>query len=247
MPGIKVNGVELAYEEYGSGKETIVFTHGWQTATKRSRELGTLLPAGYHAYVLDLRGYGQSRHVMVNLTFAQWADDIYRFSLELGFGKFIYVSPSMGGGIGMRLALDHPEVLKALVAMVTAPHARFGPPQNYQGIREARRERQRERSGSPVQEEFYLEPNLVLEETIKANVEIAPHLSEIKVPTLMILGGKDEVTPPELALRSALMIPGAKVVFYQDKTHMLIADNQQRIIDEIKLFIDQLNKAQVKN
>jgi pimeloyl-ACP methyl ester carboxylesterase len=61
----------------------------------------------------------------------------------------------------------------------------------------------------------------------------------------MILGGKDEVTPPELALRSALMIPGAKVVFFQDKTHMLIADNQQKIIDEIKLFVDQLNKARV--
>ena len=245
MSRIKVNGVELAYEEYGNGKETFIFTHGWQTATKRSRELGTLLPSGYHAYVLDLRGYGQSRHITENFTFAQWADDIYCFSLELELGKFIYVSPSMGGGIGMRLALDHPEVLKALIAMVTAPHARFGPPDNYQGVRETRRERQRERGGSAVQEGFYLEPSLVLAETIKANVEIAPHLGEIKVPTLMILGGKDEVTPPELALRSALMIPGAKVVFYQDKTHMLIADNQKRIIDEIKLFVDQLNKTQV--
>jgi len=244
MSRIQVNGVELAYEEYGSGKETFVFTHGWQTSTKRSRELGALLPAGYHAYILDLRGYGQSRHVMENFTFAQWSDDIYRLSLELGLDKFIYVSPSMGGGIGMRLALDHPEILKALVAMVTAPHARFGPPDNYQGVREARRERQRGRGGSAVQEGFYLEASLVLAETIKANVEIAPHLGEIKVPTLMILGGKDEVTPPELALRSALAIPGAKVVFYQDKTHMLIADNQQKIIDEIKLFVDQLNKAQ---
>lgn len=30
MLRIKVNGVELAYEEYGTGKETFIFTHGWQ-------------------------------------------------------------------------------------------------------------------------------------------------------------------------------------------------------------------------
>ena len=244
MSVVKVNDVELAYEEYGKGKETFIFTHGWQTATKRSRELGDLLPAGYHAYVLDLRGYGQSSHVTENFTFVQWADDIYRFSLELELGKFIYVSPSMGGGIGMRLALDHPEVLKALVAMVTAPHARFGPPNNYQVILETRRKRQEKKGKIAAQEGFYLESSLVLAETIKANVEIAPHLGEIKVPTLMILGGNDEVTPPELALRSALAIPGAKVVFYQDKNHMLISDNQRRIIDEIRLFVDHINEAQ---
>ena len=121
MPKIVVNGVELNYEEHGSGEERVVFIHGARGAATTWRDVLALLPANYHAYALDLRGHGQSAHVTEGCTMSQWANDVYRFSLELGLGKFVYVGVSMGGGVGIQLVIDHPEVLKAAVLVSPDP------------------------------------------------------------------------------------------------------------------------------
>ena len=101
MPKIKVNDVELNYEEHGSGAETVVFGHGFGSSARKWQNLFELLPANYHCYALDLQGFGKSAEITENINPAQMADDIYQFSKEMGLGKFVYVGYSMGGRVGL--------------------------------------------------------------------------------------------------------------------------------------------------
>ena len=88
MPKIKVNEVELNYEEHGSGAETVVFGHGFGSSARGNwQNLFELLPANYHCYALDLRGFGKSAEITENINTAQMADDLYQFSKEMGLGS----------------------------------------------------------------------------------------------------------------------------------------------------------------
>ena len=70
---IKVNDVELNYEEHGSGAETVVFGHGFGSSARKWQNLFELLPANYHCYAADLRGFGKSAEITENINTAQMA------------------------------------------------------------------------------------------------------------------------------------------------------------------------------
>ena len=46
-----------------------------------------------------------------------------------------------------------------------------------------------------------------------------------------------------LSLLAAKAVPGAKAVFFQDESHMLPQESPEKVADEIKLFVTQLNRA----
>jgi pimeloyl-ACP methyl ester carboxylesterase len=126
MPKITLNGTEIYYKEYGQGKEVFV------TSSMFGAELEEpllLLPADSRLFAVTLRGYGESTHVKEDLGsqwYPTWAADVYRFSRQLGLDKFIYCGISHGAGVGWYLALAHPEVMRAFVSIVGAPHDRAG-------------------------------------------------------------------------------------------------------------------------
>ena len=256
MPKIVVNGVELNYEEHGSGEERVVFIHGARGAATTWRDVLALLPANYHAYALDLRGHGQSAHVTEGCTMSQWANDVYRFSLELGLGKFVYVGVSMGGGVGIQLVIDHPEVLKAAVLVSPVPaHGWAGPADReemlanwddreafgaqYEGIlvKGLSQERLQERidAGMLIKKEAYLS---MVDTTQAFNVE--SRLGEIRVPVMMVIAGKDSTLSPDEEWRTVKQIPGAKAVFFEDEGHIMYMESPQRLVSELTFFIDRL-------
>jgi pimeloyl-ACP methyl ester carboxylesterase len=67
-----------------------------------------------------------------------------------------------------------------------------------------------------------------------------PHLKEIKVPTLMLFGGRDYANPIDQVITSAMSIPGAKAVFFEDYGHGLSLEGPDKIANEIFLFVNEL-------
>lgn len=128
MPIVRVNGVELYYDEYGDGNEVIVsaqMSFGKESYTKMLAEP----PNGFRVFELTLRGYGRSTHLPEDLgpaLYSIWAGDVARFARAMGIEQFIYTGVSHGAGVGWKLALDYPEVLKAFVSIVGVPHDRKG-------------------------------------------------------------------------------------------------------------------------
>ena len=99
-----------------------------------------------------------------------------------------------------------------------------------------------ERFLSLSKEEFIISPGKPLPEA-KTNEELVALLSQIKVPTLLLCGMWDQIIPAEMSLLAAKAVPGAKAVFFQDESHMLPQESPEKVADEIKLFVTQLNRA----
>ena len=269
MPSVIVNNVKINYIEQGAGDEAIVFAHGFSAAGGEWKEVLELLPRDYHAYALDQRGHGQSDRPG-SYELAQFADDIYRFSQELGIGRFTYVGHSMGGPIGMKLALDHPDVLEAMVLtapspalgmemaddmvammqsmgfadIATAMKSMFSSPEMIRGFMAMMfvTPPSEERMNDFVDYAIAMDPVAI--DGCWAWImspELEPRLGEIKVPTLIFAGGKDFI-PLDATRRTADGIKGARLEVFEENGHMLHMESPQSFVELLTDFITKVGR-----
>ena len=130
-----VNGVKINYVEQGSGDEAIIFIHGYAGSLGNWKWVLEELPKEYHAYALDQRGFGQSERPG-SYELNDFVEDIYAFSRQLGIEQFTYVGHSLGGKIGYKFALDHPDVLKAMVLAEPSPAGIMVPPDQQAAVKD---------------------------------------------------------------------------------------------------------------
>ena len=123
MPRIEINGAQLAYQDVGSGSETIVFSHGllWSSAMWQFQL--EVFKSGYRCIAFDFRGQGQSEVTASGYDMETLALDAAGLIEKLALAPVHFVGLSMGGFIGMRLAARRPELLRSLTLIETAADA----------------------------------------------------------------------------------------------------------------------------
>lgn len=120
MPVLQINGIGLHYQESGNrNNPTIVFAHSLMWGANAFTELLTEIGRDTRLLTVDLHGHGPSgfRDAM---TLEEMAEDCYALLKELGVGMVTWLGCGIGGMIGMRLALAHPDALDSLVLMATS-------------------------------------------------------------------------------------------------------------------------------
>lgn len=123
MPTKNINGVDLFYDEVGSG-ETLILHHGYTGAHDVwLNEIAPRLKNRFHCVVMDARGAGDSAHPADGYNIAQYARDVVGLADALGINRFTYVGHSMGGGIGYELGIRHAHRLNKLVLVAPIPAA----------------------------------------------------------------------------------------------------------------------------
>lgn len=122
MPTILVNGVNLYFENYGEGAETLVFSHGLLWSHKMFGAQVEELSKSYRVIAYDHRGQGQSE-VKAPYDMDTMTDDAIALIEKLGLGKVHFVGLSMGGFVGMRLAARRPDLIKSLILLETSANA----------------------------------------------------------------------------------------------------------------------------
>jgi pimeloyl-ACP methyl ester carboxylesterase len=120
---LAVNGVELAWAEWGSGSGApLVLCHGF---TGGAIDFSLQIPAlaeRRRVIALDLRGHGRSTktHDANSYSVSQLADDLNLF-LDLAAGEPVdLVGHSMGGLVSMTAVLRRPDLAHSLVLMDTS-------------------------------------------------------------------------------------------------------------------------------
>jgi pimeloyl-ACP methyl ester carboxylesterase len=121
MPILKVNNVDIYYEQSGEG-EAIVFLHGY---TGSSRDWANQIPLvlkNFTTIAVDHRGHGQSEAPVAEDDYSIdiFSEDVYALLRELGIDRCCLVGHSMGGFMALQFVLDHPEMVKALVLVDTS-------------------------------------------------------------------------------------------------------------------------------
>jgi pimeloyl-ACP methyl ester carboxylesterase len=257
---VSINNVKINYIEQGEGDEVIIFVHGYSGALGNWKLVLELLPEEYHAYALDLRGHGQSGKPG-SYQLNEMIEDIYAFSQELGIEKFTYVGHSLGGKIGYKFALEHPDVLKAMFLIAPAPAHDFIPTEQ----RAAFLDQMTMVFNSPevlrgfIAEDFAVPPsekdlNELIKDAMAADpaakkecatwwigTNLEPQLKNIRVPTFILVGAKDRL-PLDLERRYANAINGCLFEVLENNAHMIPYEAPQKVVDLLTSFIGDVSK-----
>jgi pimeloyl-ACP methyl ester carboxylesterase len=119
-----VNGLKVYYEIHGTG-EPLILLHGGLGSTEMFGEIMPLLSNNRQVIVVDLQGHGRTADIDRPLSFAAMADDVAGLIHHLGIGKADIMGYSLGGGVALRTAVRHPDVVRRLV-LVSTPFKRDG-------------------------------------------------------------------------------------------------------------------------
>ena len=235
-----VDASPIAWREAGEG-ETILFLHGLgMTRTGWDAQLEALAD-GHRCVAWDMPGYGASEP-LAELSLEAAADAAARLIDELG-GQAHVVGLSMGGMVGLQIALRHPGRVRSLALVDTSPA--FGldgtDPDAWRAARLAPLD-----AGARVEE--FAEPVLRsvmapdpdpaavaaavasmlrvpvsgLRQSIAALPahDVRERLGGIAAPTLVVVGELDEETPPSYAEALAVGIPGARLAVIPGAGHL---------------------------
>ncbi len=108
------DGTHIVYLEGGSGAP-LVLVHGFGADKDNFTRVARYLTPHYRVIVPDLVGFGESSHrADVDYHYAAQAQRLHDFTQALGLSRFDLGGNSMGGGISMSLAAQHPQEVASL-------------------------------------------------------------------------------------------------------------------------------------
>ena len=121
MPTIKIRDTELYYLDTGpdEAKETIVFAHGLLWDNEMFTPQVEALKDKYRCIAFDFRGQGKSPSTKTGYDMENLTEDTIELINQLVGAPVHFLGLSMGGFIGMRIAINHPEMLKSIMLLET--------------------------------------------------------------------------------------------------------------------------------
>ena len=119
-----VNGIRLAYQTFGEGDPLILLHGGFGSVEMFGPNVGNLA-AGRQVIGVDLQSHGRTPIADRPMRFETMADDIAELIPQIGLAKADVMGFSLGGGVALRTAIQHPDVVDRLV-LVSTPFKRSG-------------------------------------------------------------------------------------------------------------------------
>jgi pimeloyl-ACP methyl ester carboxylesterase len=205
-----VNGVRLAYREFGSGEPLLMLNGFGATMDHFYNEsfLG-ILATQYHVYIYDHRGMGYSTDNDAPPTMSLYSDDAAALMSALGYDSMNVYGASMGSSISQQLVIDHPERVRKLILESATYSVRIPQTKLLFDIIQATALNASEPAG--VRREA--EANLVWNGTWD-------DLSGIDKNVMLVVGTEDILTPQGVAVQIAGQINGSWLVRFKDEPHV---------------------------
>ncbi len=127
MVMISLNGINLFYELKGLGNP-IIFIHGLGSSSIDWKEQISFFSQKYQTITPDLRGHGQSSKAKGPFSIKLFASDIEGLLKILCNTPVHIIGISLGGMIGLQLAVDKPELVRSLVVVNSLADYRISTP-----------------------------------------------------------------------------------------------------------------------
>jgi pimeloyl-ACP methyl ester carboxylesterase len=121
---LELNDLRLAYRFRSGGSPTLMFLPGYASDMEGSKAIALDAFAedrGLAMLRFDYSGTGSSNGGFEDGTLAGWLDEAIHMLDRQSEGPVIVVGSSMGGWIGLHLAILRPERVAALVGLAAAP------------------------------------------------------------------------------------------------------------------------------
>jgi 3-oxoadipate enol-lactonase len=259
---IDVGDTRLAYQEAGSGDETVVLSHSFLVDHRQFAAQVDALKSRYRVLAFDHRGHGQSDKPEHGYELEQLYRDALGFIEATDAGPCHFVGLSTGGFVGLRLALRRPDLLRSLVVMDAAANAEalhkrakyeamFAFVQNaglapLMGtimkimfgptfLNDPARKDEVARWRARMQDNDV--PALIrFGRGIFSRDDVVDRLGRITTPTLVMVGEHDEPQPIPRAQQMVDGIPGAKLAIIPEAGHLSSIENPDFVSEALTSF-----------
>jgi pimeloyl-ACP methyl ester carboxylesterase len=233
---LQVGEHQLRYVEAGVG-EPLVWLHGGFGLYPSA---GTdLLAESFRLVALELPGFGSSLQLDSAGTFDELSEQVAEAIQALGLSTYVLHGTSFGGAVALHLALNHPDRVTRLI--LESPAA-FRPPDwtppDLETVRRAlfrHPERARRAQIDPeviqTQREFVNRLSLTLDREA-----LRGRLRDLHVPTIVMFGDADTLTPLELAPMYCDHAPDCTLVVIRDAAHVISSDQPEDYAASVREF-----------
>lgn len=264
MPNVKINDVELFCEERGAGAETIVFAHGLLLSARMFEPQIEALSKTRRCIAYDARTHGRSQITKRGLDLDTQADDAIALIERLDAAPCHFVGLSMGGFVGLRVALRRPDLLRSLILLDTSANAepqiwkfrlmgkiaRWLSPKLVLGnlfrslfgsafLRDPARAEEREFWRGQMLANDIDAMSVCIREVVGRR-PLIDDIHRIELPALIAVGEDDRVTPPQQSRRMHERIAGSKLVTLPGTGHVSSVESPQLVTRAIEQFLAEL-------
>jgi pimeloyl-ACP methyl ester carboxylesterase len=203
---VDVRGVNYYYEIRGKG-EPLLLLHGGLGSIDMFGPNLAILSAHREVIAVDLQGHGRSTLGDRPISLIEIGDDMAAIVKQLGYRQVDALGYSLGGGVALRFAIQHPDAVRRL-ALVSTPFSQEGffpemlPQQAAVGAAMAPMMKdtpmyQSYVAVAPHPEDF---PKLLdrMGEYMRKSYNWAEDVKTLKVPVMLVYGDSDMMRPEHI-------------------------------------------------
>ncbi|MEO6904158.1 MAG: alpha/beta hydrolase [Bacteroidia bacterium] len=263
----EVNDITISYNDVGEGIVPVIFVHGFPFSKSMWKGQLDSLKSSNRVIVFDIRGFGQSTNNKANVSMDFFADDLVAFMDKLNIDKAVICGLSMGGYIALNAISRFPERFAALVLCDTQCIADTTEKKEgrYKTIEQINNDVKDVFYDKFIKTVFHadsLTNNMEVVENLQNIVfanskkiitaglaamaersETCSTLAAIKIPTLIICGREDELTPLAKSEFMQERIKGSVLKIIDDAAHVSNLEQPEAFNKYLQDFLNTLNAA----
>lgn len=198
-----INGLEMYYEIHGEG-EPLLLLHGGLGGIVEFAQLLPQLAQTRQVIAVEMQGHGHTADIDRPMSYEALADDVAALIAHLGLEQADVLGYSLGGGVALRTAIQHPEVVRKLILISTTYSTAGLHPEFYAGMTSVTAETASAMLETPMYQ-FYASVAPQPEDwatfagkvgdMLRPEYDWSEEVKSVTAPTLIVVGDSDMLTP----------------------------------------------------
>ncbi|MFQ3661025.1 MAG: alpha/beta hydrolase [Chloroflexaceae bacterium] len=256
MSIVVIDNQMVHYEVFGRGRP-VLFLHGWLGSWRYWFPTMEVVAERFRTYSFDFWGFGDSRRKRTRESIQAYSEQVIRFLDALGIDQVMLVGHSMGGMVALKTAINHPERIRRVVTV--------GAPIDGDSLSWLLKLTDRPFLADVFAYTPFLRRLLfrfflgqtsdpavheVIDDSVKSSADtlryavssmwrtdLRPELSRLRVPALIIHGGRDDIVNPNQAELFA-DVPMASIFTMPRSRHFPFLDEAPTFNEALLHFLE---------